>query len=111
MSTTHKTPDWHRLPAPIVEAMPRDALEDLAEPRRFAAGSRLELCRRYARARRKRSSISGRLLRVLREQARARLDALKAEAREKTREAIRELESGDGTRYESLEDFFAAHGI
>ena len=45
MSTTHKTLDWYRLLAPIVEAMPRDTPEDLAEPRYFAARSRLELCR------------------------------------------------------------------
>lgn len=107
MSTTHKSTDWHRLLAPIVEALTRDVLEELAEPRRFVAGCPLELCRRYARDKRKRRSVSGQLLRALREQARARLDALKAEAMEKTREAIRELKSGGGTRYESISAMLA----
>jgi len=111
MSTTRKAPDWYRLLAPIVEAMPRDALEDLAAPRHLAARSRLELYRYYARPKRKRRSVSSQLLRALREQAKVRLDELKAEAQEKTREAIRELESGGGIRHKSLEDFFAAHDI
>lgn len=111
MSTTHKTPNWYRLLAPIVEAMPRDVLEDLAEPRRLAARNRLDLYRYYARPKRRRRSVSSQLLRAIREQARDRLDEMKAEAREETREAIRELESGGGIRHKSLEDFFKAHGI
>jgi hypothetical protein len=111
MSSTHKTADWRQMLAPIIAAMPRDVLEDLAIPRYSIARNRLDVYRRYARPRKKRSSISNQLLRALREQAAARLDELEAQAREETREAIRELESGGGIRHASLEDFFKAHGV
>jgi hypothetical protein len=105
MSTTHTSPDLDRLLESVARRLPHDALEDLAalRPPFDQAGGDV---------------LASEVARVLQAKAKAALEDEMAgplpddfQFNEETWEARRELEAGGGIRHQSLEDFFAAHGI
>lgn len=103
MATTYKSPKLDRQIKALVAHMSIEQAEAVAATPTRAGEPK---------------SFADELTEAIRAEAQARLAQAKAgplpdepNFNEETLEAFRELESGGGTRYESVDDFFAAHGI